>query len=53
LDEIEQSKRVALERYKADELRKLAHDRDKMRLEREAHERERQGFREPHDGMMG
>ena len=52
LDEIEQSKRLALERYKADELRKMAQERENMRMDREARDRAFRGFPEPDGGMM-
>lgn len=53
LDEIESSKRLALERYKADELKRMAEERENLRQEREVKDREfHQGLVEPESGML-
>ena len=40
LEEIERSKKVAIERFKMEELRRMEEEREKMRKDREAKERE-------------
>ena len=41
-----------MERFKAEELRQMNEEREKLRKEREKKEREEMALKEPEDGMM-
>mgnify|MGYP001626545095 CR=1 FL=1 len=43
---------MTLERFKAEEMKRMADERDKMAKEREASERDFKGLKEPDSGMM-
>lgn len=57
MDEIERTKQVVLEKYKADEMKRMTEEREKLRKEREARELELErskqlALREPEDGLL-
>ena len=52
LDEIERSKRIALEKFKAEEMKRIGDERKEMEQSREVKERDLSGFPEPANGLM-
>ena len=57
LEEIEKSKKIAMDKYKADEMKRLQEEREKIRKDREARELElerakNKALQEPDDGML-
>lgn len=52
LNEIEKSKRIALERFKAEEMQRLAQERESMAHRRHLDERDMRGLSEPAEGML-